>query len=425
MNRKRRPSTSAAAGPMRTLPRSLLLLLGLLMAVTATLGGKYIEATPAWQAPDEPAHFNYALHIASGGGLPVLVQGDWDQGLLDSLKSLRFPPNRSVEAIRYESHQPPLYYVLGAPALALTAGRPAAEQVQALRWMSLLWAVLLLPVGYAIVRRVVPESPGLALAVPAAATLIPQFLSISASANNDSLAVLLFSLILLALVHRITGPSGKGLLDRLASPVGLGLLLGLALLTKTTIYAAALLIPAGLVAEWIAGGRRAPLRLLIRDCAVVIGVALLVSGWWFIRNAIVYGGVDITGLGRHDQIVVGQPRTGPLTFVTLWTLIQTAFRSFWMQMGWMAAPAEDWVYALLAMLAGASCVGLALWLWRGFREAGLLRNAQGWAMALCAAAAALIAGELAGYNLTFVQPQGRYLFYAIVPIALGLLLGLR
>jgi hypothetical protein len=229
----------------------------------------------------------------------------------------------------------------------------------------------------------------------------------------------------LALTHRLTGPPGAALLDRAASPAGLGVLLGLALLTKTTIYAAALLIPAGLLADWLRSGRKAPVRVLVRDLIVVAGVALLLSGWWFVRNALTYGGLDITGLGRHEAVVVGQPRTGPLTLATLRSLGLTVFRSFWVQLGWMAAPAEDGVYALLGALTALGGGGLLLWLWRAARQAGLLRNGQGGALALGALATVLVAGELAGYNLTFLQPQGRYLFYAIVPLALGLLLGLR
>ena len=52
--------------------------------------------------------------------------------------------------------------------------------------------------------------------------------------------------------------------------------------------------------------------------------------------------------------------------------------------------------------------------WRGghLRHKGLL----GWA-------ALLVFGEVAYYNLTFIQPQGRYLFPALVPIALFLSTG--
>ena len=35
--------------------------------------------TPAWQNPDEPAHYNYIAHIAEQGALPVLQSGDYDQ----------------------------------------------------------------------------------------------------------------------------------------------------------------------------------------------------------------------------------------------------------------------------------------------------------------------------------------------------------
>src|SRR3954464_12288641 len=42
---------------------------------------------------------------------------------------------------------------------------------------------------------------------------------------------------------------------------------------------------------------------------------------------------------------------------------------------------------------------------------------------LLAWSALLVFGEVAYYNLTFIQPQGRYLFPALVPIALFLSVG--
>lgn len=415
----------------------------LLLAIA--LGATYAYATPPWQAPDEPAHFHYVQTIADGA-LPVLQAGDWDAALLDELKSLRFPPGRSVESLRYESHQPPLYYLLAAPVALATASWPIADQVRALRLYSVSWAIVLLVIAGAVVRTVLPESPGLALAVPALIAVIPQHTAIAASVNNDILAEVILSLVLLALAHRIVHgipQVPRTFLDQLARPAGLGMLLGLALLTKTTVYAVALLIPLGLmVAPASSSGGRSPstgsrpgeapsetghglVRLVFGQLLVVAGIAFIVASWWFVRNAVVYGGWDITGLLQHDAVVVGQPRTGPLTPALVGSFLLTTFRSFWVQPGWMAVPAEDWVYVLLGGLTGFALVGLVLYAVRSVRQTGVLSNRQGLALGIGITAAVLVTLQLVGYNLQFVQPQGRYLFPAIVPIALLLLLGLR
>src|SRR5207248_666198 len=70
----------------------------------------YATRTPAWQVPDEPAHFNYVRALADSGAFPVLQTGDYDGPYLETLKARHFPPELSVEPVRYESYQPPLYY---------------------------------------------------------------------------------------------------------------------------------------------------------------------------------------------------------------------------------------------------------------------------------------------------------------------------
>src|SRR5438477_950662 len=72
----------------------------------------YATRTPAWQVPDEPAHFNYVRTLADTGALPVLQPGDYDGPYLETLKARRFPPELSIEPVRYESYQPPLYYAI-------------------------------------------------------------------------------------------------------------------------------------------------------------------------------------------------------------------------------------------------------------------------------------------------------------------------
>ena len=112
-------------------------------AMYLLLGSAYVLRTPLWQAPDEPAHFNYVEHIAEGAGLPVLQTGDYDQARLEDLTADRFRDG-AVETLRYEAHQPPLYYLLMTPVSAATRG-----QLTALRFASLQWTWPMRPFGIA------------------------------------------------------------------------------------------------------------------------------------------------------------------------------------------------------------------------------------------------------------------------------------
>ena len=97
---------------------------GFIIALYLAIGALFAWRTPAWQAPDEPAHYNYIAQIASGNILPVIQDGDWDNAYLETLKSNRFAPELldDISAIRYENHQPPLYYWLSTPVYLLTNG---------------------------------------------------------------------------------------------------------------------------------------------------------------------------------------------------------------------------------------------------------------------------------------------------------------
>ena len=86
------------------------------------VAGLYALNTPRWQAPDEPAHYNYIAHIAQTGTLPVLEMGDYDQAQLQLLLDQAFAEKLSTAVLRYESYQPPLYYISAVPIFWLSDG---------------------------------------------------------------------------------------------------------------------------------------------------------------------------------------------------------------------------------------------------------------------------------------------------------------
>src|SRR3972149_4171387 len=107
--------------------------LGLITACYGLLVVLYAVTVPRCNAPDEPAHFNYVRHLAERAELPVLAAGDYDFEYLERLKAARFPAQMPIDALRYEAHQPPLYYLLGAAVFRAGAPFGLAAQVLALR----------------------------------------------------------------------------------------------------------------------------------------------------------------------------------------------------------------------------------------------------------------------------------------------------
>ncbi len=379
----------------------------------------YAVWTPAWQVPDEPAHYNYARYLAENGRFPVLQAGDYPHAYLEEIKARRFPPDMSIDPIRYESHQPPLYYILAAGVYILFAGASLPIRLTAMRLLSVLMGAGTTAAVWVLVRENFPGRPYLAWGTAAFLAFLPMHIAITAGVSNDPLAELVLAVTLLWLLRYLRRRGNMAF----RSWLSLGLLLGMGLLTKTSAYVALPL--AGLVILWKEGRPRAVLRGWLSS----LGVALLLALPWYVRNALTYGGLDILGLGRHDAITQEQLRTSTWLAVhglrsLIVRFVETTFRSFWGQFGWMGVLLDSRLYTLLALVSGLAGLGVIWWLVRLFRRQTRLSAQEARALAVLGGSALLTVLGYLWYNLEFVQHQGRYLFPALIPIGLAFAAGL-
>ena len=161
--------------------------------------------------------------------------------------------------------------------------------------------------------------------------------------------------------------------------------------------------------------------------------ALLIALPWYARDIAIYGWPDFLGLIRHDQIVVGQMRTGEFLAQVGWDAymqraVEFTFKSFWGVFGWLGVFMDSRVYFVLALLSGVAVAGSFCVLRIAYcvgRSGGAhdepvsaqsrsIRNTQS-AIRLLAISALLTLLTYAWYNTQFVQHQGRYLFTALIP----------
>lgn len=386
--------------------------LGGILALYLALGGLYTMFTPPWQAPDEPAHYNYVRYLAEYGRLPVLHFGDYPHRYLEALKAARFPREMPIASLRYEFWQPPLYYVLAALVYWLFQG-----DLVALRVFSVLLGAGVVIVVYRMLQDCFPSYRRLALGTAAFVAFVPMHLAVFASVNNDVLAELFIiltawrALACMARPERCTGWKWQ-LLS--------GSLLGLGLLTKLTYYYVAL--PLFVLGLW---WQQRNLIVIVRRHLVMWGVVLLLTTPWYLRNVALYGWPDLLGKLHHDTVVIGQPRTAEYLSQVGWiaylqSFLTTTFQSFWGQFGWMAVPMDARVYLLLGILSALAALGGVLALWDRTRWQ---RETLGGTF-LAAWLALTVAGYLY-YNITFVQFQGRYLFPGLVPLGLFIVTGWR
>jgi 4-amino-4-deoxy-L-arabinose transferase-like glycosyltransferase len=389
------------------------MVLGLVLLAYGVLGALYAARTPAWQVPDEPAHYNYIGHLAQEGCCPIIAQGDWDNAYLESIKAAQFSTEAlagRLTSIDYEDHQPPLYYVLAVPVFALTNG-----DLLAMRLFSVLLASGVI-IGIWGAARNMGLPVYVAALAAASAGFLPQFLAMVAGVNNDALALPIAALTLSLLCAYVCADQPPRYCYW-----GILLLLGAAFLTKLTVYPLAGC--AGLAVLIRVWRTRAPFGQAIKHGLIFLLPALIMAAPFWGRNLATYPGFDPLAQAAHDRVVVGQlTRADYVAEVgeTAWRerFASTLFNSFWGQFGWMAVPLPGWMYQALLAACGMAGLGLLIGLlrWRPSRR-------QSEAALLLGLMFALTAGAVLWYNLKFVQFQGRYLYPALTGIALLWALG--
>ena len=245
---------------------ALLILLGF-----AALALSYSLATRLKYGPDEPAHFIYIRSLATELAPPPISHAVT-------------PDENSTSS--HEGHQPPLYYAIMAVPFALLRAFGASDDT--------IWRVLRLaniPIGvlwiwsvYLLAREFFGRD-GHALAAAAFVAVIPTSSYTAGVINNENLISLLFTW---AMIPILAFFKAGAMVPRSAAFAGL--LVGLAMLAKAQ---GLLLIPLFALAS-LAVSRQsgyANWRRVLATFAIVVGVAIVVSGWWFARCWMVEGTV--------------------------------------------------------------------------------------------------------------------------------------
>jgi 4-amino-4-deoxy-L-arabinose transferase-like glycosyltransferase len=222
-------------------------LLGTVIAIFVGFAVAYTRITPVGASPDEISHLNYINGIAD---------------------HLRLPP-----AGEPERQQPPLYYLLGAIVAKLTGDDP-----RLIRLLSVALGVLTILTVYAVARRLFPLRPALAMGAAALVALLPEAQYLAGAVNDDNLAWLAGALLVLA---GVVVMQSDVLTPRLA--LGAGLAVALAVLAKETVWIPAVLL---LVVVAVRFGR----QVRAVHVVAVLVPAIALAGWWFVRNAVEFGG---------------------------------------------------------------------------------------------------------------------------------------
>lgn len=415
-----------------------------ILALYLALALLHSAVNPLFESSDEMWHIGMAVRLARGEGLPIQHPGEetpWRQEgsqpplyyafLAAITRASRFPPRMAISSGEplgdFETVYYPNPHALPGDAFQVACRnqvlhtsaerfpwRGAILTLHLWRLISVLLGLLTVLATVQAIHLFFPHRLRWALGSGLLVAVNPMFLFISASVNNDNLVngMTALGLWLLALRLRRGYSWPRAAL--------LGLTLGAAALAKLsglTLWPLAFLFLLGIA--W----RERQWRCGLLGTTLVFAIALILCGWWFWRNWVLYR--DPFGLSVMLEIV-GR-RSATLT--DLVREFQGFRRSFWGVFGGMNVLMPNWVYPILDIWTALCALGLIFSggraAWRAARERrrGSIPGTE-WAVGLwlLAYVAVLFIAFLRWTSQTMAS-QGRLLFPAIGPISLGLWVG--
>ena len=325
-------------------------------------GMGYMAATPVFEANDELWHFGYIQHLRQTGTLPVqrldgrptlYAQHGSQPPLYYGLMALLTSPLPLDEAHAWrqlnphvKANQPEPFgnknLVLRDESQSLISGTGLA--VLLIRGCGLALGAATIFIIYKISAYIAPQRPTVAFVAAAITALNPMFVFVSASVNNDALAMTLNAALVLLMLRTFRDSFQP------RYSFAIGLLFALTLTTKLTSLA---LFPALLglgLAVWHRSRDRHGLLIYLGS---LLAFWLIFAAWWHIQNMQLYG--EPLGMMTMAQIA-GLPGAA----FNLFAEYQQFRMSYWGLFGALNIQIAAIFYVLLDLMTFLSVLGCLL-----------------------------------------------------------------
>ncbi len=377
-----------------------------LAIISAVMMLAWSFAVPVFEAPDEGAHWKVARFLHDRWRWPY-----YDSSMV-------------------EANQSPLYHILIAPFAAASPVPPTevmvtsnggvvpirpprfylVEREDLFRYwpirfcrfatiiLSLATVVFTFLCGLEMTQRV---STGVLAA--SAVAFLPQFSFRGMNISNDGMVAATGALATYLIIRGARRDFGRGDAVRANLAIAAATYSKISALAFYPVYLLAALLTRG---TWI--------NRLSTACLLVLAIALLVP--WMTCNYALYGDVLATKqmYVAVPELIDPKPITSPY-FTDVFPPVLA--RSFVGVFGGMNLYMPEWVYKLYGGVAAISCVGLVV---------GLIRNRIRSRLVLLLSVIPLVCLAMTIHlNLTFTQPQGRYLFPGLASMAVLAAIGMQ
>ena len=287
--------------------------------------GAYSILLPTYRAPDEPLHIDLAHHWSVDFSYPAWDQRETGLDILNSLRLVRFagraahlttdeaPPKDErpsyeqlarIPAAQGANHlpqHPPLYYIVAGTAERAAEVVIGDPDFTFETWFYRLVSIAMVaPLPFAIWKagRVIGLPDPVTVAAMLVPLAIPQYVHIGASVNNDNLQFLTTWLMAPLVLRVADGDLGRRLM------ITAGVVTGVGLMAKAFTFVIPAWMALALGLALLRQGRAA-LPAVVRAGLVYSVPTMLIGGWWWVRNMILYGSLMPT---RYFDIVDPVPR---------------------------------------------------------------------------------------------------------------------
>lgn len=376
-----------------------------LLAVAALLGVTWALVTPAFQAPDENAHFGYVQTLVETGELPgdpaklpysteqdagMSVSNsnqtaaardtkmEWSRPVWEQWLAGKHPAQIGVKrddsgGLNPAASNPPLYYLYESLGYRAASSGNLFAQLTLMRLLSVVWILVAVAAAWLLACEVFARDRLVALAAAGLVALAPMVTFVSSSLSPDAMLIAAWTLVLWL---------GVRILRRGLTPASAAVFLavvGAATVVKATSYA---LLPSALLVLAVGLHRRRPLpvkRLATIVAAAGAGLAATAGAWYVIAGAIsrpaaaqisaasTTAGTDLPRLVSYlwQYYLPRLPGMDPFpTAADFLPAYDVWFKGVWFQFGWTEVVLRNRYYLLVLAITLVIVAAAASELWR-------------------------------------------------------------
>lgn len=402
----------------------------LLLLFTLTRSVLWASTQPAWLAPDEDYHSLYINYLAVEHSFPNLngpfttAEFTESEALtpigpyqLGPVTSYSGNPHAILNEVKDASRKPvpppprpvleaPLYYIGGAIVDRIFWSSPSITRLTLIRYYSAVLGMLTVFCAWLLAAQVLARE-WQQLAAAAVASLQPILAFSSSTVTNDAGVALTLTATLAWCAWMLRAP------PRARQGLGLGVLCAIALLTKTSLLALALVVPVVLAMLWKTYPEAR--RELVGVLRWAIAAVVVLAGWWYVYLLITTHSI----LGEEGHVTATAGAQGP-GLSGLWPILHIWFlmvyRNYWFTYLFSQVPPYGTLFWLPIIGIGAVASAVLVYLIRSrgqtFAPAGVSRRVTIvilWTAVVFLLPPLLLDTWRGIHGLVFSTAQGRFL----------------